>query len=284
MVTREEESTVLCAMKDKLNTRALLDWYIDAGVDETTGEKPTNHLSASISKQNPLGPKLDNPTAQQPITPDRFASTFLQTRQETLMTAQQIASATSTLADLKTAYQSFDGCPLKETAMNFVFADGNPAAQIMLIGEAPGAEEDRQGVPFVGPAGKMLDRMLNAIELDRSNTYITNILPWRPPGNRNPTNVEITACLPFLERHIAIVKPEIIILVGGTAAKTLLRRKEGIMRLRGKWMQYQGSLDMQEIPARALLHTAYLLRQPSQKRETWADLLEIRQRVMNAQP
>ena len=184
-------------MKDKLNTRALLDWYIDAGVDETTGEKPTNHLSASISKQNPLGPKLDNPTAQQPITPDRFASTFLQTRQETLMPAQQIASATSTLADLKTAYQSFDGCPLKETAMNFVFADGNPAAQIMLIGEAPGAEEDRQGVPFVGPAGIMLDRMLNAIELDRSNTYITNILPWRPPGNRNPTNVEITACLPF---------------------------------------------------------------------------------------
>ena len=186
--------------------------------------------------------------------------------------------------ELKLYFNNYDKCLLKKNAHNTVFADGNPNSTIMLIGEAPGAEEDRQGVPFVGPAGKMLDRMLNAIELDRSNTYITNILPWRPPGNRNPTNVEITACLPFLERHIAIVKPEIIILVGGTAAKTLLRRKEGIMRLRGKWMQYQGGSDMQEIPARALLHPAYLLRQPSQKRETWADLLEIRQRVMNAQP
>ncbi|MEE2662268.1 MAG: uracil-DNA glycosylase [Pseudomonadota bacterium] len=271
-------------MKDKLHTRALLDWYINMGVDETTGEKPISHLSASTIDAPSLRTKPDKQTARRPAIPDRPAATFLKTRQETQKTAHQIAASTSTIEELKIAFQSFDGCPLKETAMNFVFADGNAAARIMLIGEAPGAEEDRRGIPFVGPAGRMLDRMLNAIELDRSDTYITNILPWRPPGNRNPTDVEITVCLPFVEKHIAMVEPEIIILLGGTAAKALLRRQEGIMRLRGKWVEYQSSFSISEIPARALLHPAFLLRQPAQKRETWGDLLEIRKRLSNAQP
>jgi len=268
-------------MKDKLNTRTLLDWYINAGVEETIGENPINHLSESTVDNSSLSTKRDEATAQQPTTPSRSAATNLQTRQETLNTAQEIASSTSTIEELKTAFQSFDGCPLKDTAMNFVFGDGNLGARIMLIGEAPGAAEDRQGVPFVGPAGKMLDLMLNAIELDRSNTYITNIIPWRPPGNRNPTDVEINSCLPFVEKHIAIVAPEIIIFLGGIAAKALLRRQEGIMRLRGKWIPYQSSLGIPEIPARALLHPAFLIRQPAQKRETWADLLEIRKHLLN---
>jgi DNA polymerase len=197
-----------------------------------------------------------------------------------VQTAQEVAAATSTLEELRAAFEAFDGCPLKETAMSFVFADGNPAARLMFVGEAPGAEEDRQGLPFVGPAGRLLDKMLAAIKLDRMGVYITNILPWRPPGNRNPTDAEIGACLPFLERHIALAAPEIIIFVGGTSAKTLLRRKEGIMRLRGKWMTYEPTSG-DPVAARALLHPAYLLRQPAQKRETWNDLLEIRARLDN---
>lgn len=262
-------------MESSINPYALLEWYINAGVDETIGEVPRNQFSKPTSSE---------PTqkVQQTTVNDISAVTPLRTRQETLKTAQEIVASTSNLEGLKTAFEAFDGCPLKETAMNFVFADGNPMAQIMLIGEAPGAEEDRRGVPFVGPAGKLLDRMLSAIKLDRSNTYITNILPWRPPGNRNPTDSEISACLPFVEKHIAIIKPKIIVLVGGISAKTLLRRDEGIMRLRGKWLKYQGVSNTPEIPARALLHPAYLLRQPAQKRETWQDLLEIRQRLNNA--
>ena len=195
-----------------------------------------------------------------------------------MQTAQEVAAACATLEELRTAFEAFDGCPLKETAMKFVFADGNPDAQLMFIGEAPGAEEDRQGLPFVGPAGHLLDRMLAAIQLDRTHAYITNILPWRPPGNRTPTDAEIAACLPFLERHIALAKPDILLFVGGTAAKTLLRRTEGIMRLRGKWMTYTPASGS-PVPARALLHPAYLLRQPAQKRETWTDLLEIKSRL-----
>ena len=162
--------------------------------------------------------------------------------------------------------------------MNFVFSDGDTDARLMLIGEAPGGEEDRKGVPFVGPAGQLLDKMLDAIEIERAKVYITNILPWRPPGNRTPTDAEIAACLPFLERHIELVKPDILLLVGGTSAKTLLRRKEGIMRLRGKWMKYEPETG-KPVVARALLHPAFLLRQPAQKRETWQDLLEIRARL-----
>ena len=159
-----------------------------------------------------------------------------------------------------------------------MFADGNPDARLMFIGEAPGAEEDRQGLPFVGPAGRLLDLMLAAIGLDRSDVYVTNILPWRPPGNRNPTDSETTACLPFIERHIELVRPQILIPVGGTAAKALLNTREGIMKLRGRWLTYE-TPRMNVIPARAVLHPAYLLRSPAQKRDTWHDLLAIKRRL-----
>ncbi|MBT5457529.1 MAG: uracil-DNA glycosylase, partial [Rhodospirillaceae bacterium] len=166
-----------------------------------------------------------------------------------------------------------------QTAKSLVFGDGNPDAALMFIGEAPGAEEDRQGVPFVGPAGKLLDLMLASIGLDREAVYITNILPWRPPGNRSPTDAETAACLPFVERHIELVAPEILVFVGGTSAKTLLGTTQGIMRLRGSWRTYESPHMTAPIDARAMLHPAYLLRSPAQKRETWQDLLEIKHRL-----
>lgn len=270
--------------------RALLDWYVAAGVDETIAEEPVNRFAVKPAEAPPVGtgavreaqtsfnaPKA--PVAAAPGSPRPTPKPpQLQSRDAAVQTAQEVAARCATLDELRVAFEAFDGCPLKETAMSFVFADGNPDARLMFIGEAPGGEEDRQGLPFVGPAGRLLDKMLAAIELDRTQAYITNILPWRPPGNRNPTDAEIAACLPFLERHIALAKPEVLLFVGGTAAKTLLRRTEGIMRLRGKWMTYEPASG-NPVTARALLHPAYLLRQPAQKRETWNDLLEVKARL-----
>jgi uracil-DNA glycosylase len=255
--------------------KALLDWYVTAGVDETIAEQPIDRFALAPA---PPAPAATNPQSDPQAPRPAAKPPQLQSRDAAVQTAQEVAAGAATLEELRAAFEAFDGCPLKETAMSFVFADGNPSARLMFVGEAPGAEEDRQGLPFVGPAGRLLDKMLAAIGLDRTGAYITNILPWRPPGNRNPTDAEIGACLPFLERHIALAAPEIIIFVGGTSAKTLLRRQEGIMRLRGKWMTYEPASG-EPVAARALLHPAFLLRQPAQKRETWNDLLEIRARL-----
>ena len=160
-----------------------------------------------------------------------------------------------------------------------VFADGNPKADVMLVGEAPGADEDRSGLPFVGAAGQLLDRMLAAIELDRTSVYITNLLFWRPPGNRNPTNEEIQQCLPLVERHIALIQPRILVLVGGISAKTLLGRSEGITRLRGHWYEYESAAPKVSIATTCIFHPAFLLRQPQNKRAAWNDLLSIRERL-----
>ena len=163
-----------------------------------------------------------------------------------------------------------------------VFGDGDPNADVMIIGEAPGAEEDRKGAPFVGASGHLLGRMLAAIGLTRESVYITNVLFWRPPGNRNPTSAEVATCLPFVQRHIELVSPKVLVFVGGAAAKTLLDRTEGIMRLRGKWYEYQIPTDAGEavsIPALAMLHPAYLLRTPAQKRLAWLDLLSLRAKL-----
>ncbi len=274
-----------------LARRSLLAWYVDAGADETIGDAPVDRFAtnprtspisaASAEAESPANraPDLVAEMQQDLATAVPAISTPpLQSRSAAVQTAQEIAATASTLDELRAAFEAFDGCPLKETATNFVFADGAPGADLMFIGEAPGAEEDRQGLPFVGPAGQLLDKMLEAIGLNRTQTYISNLLPWRPPGNRNPTDAEIVACLPFLERHIALAGPKIIVLVGGIAAKTLLRQQEGIMRLRGRWLTYDSGSGV-SVPARALLHPAYLLRQPAQKRETWQDLIEIRCRL-----
>jgi DNA polymerase len=197
--------------------------------------------------------------------------------------AQALAAAAGSLAELAQAMQRFEGCALKHTASNLVFGDGNAQAQVMFVGEAPGADEDRQGKPFVGVSGQLLDRMIACIGLDRGNSYITNIISWRPPGNRKPTSAEVTTCLPFVRRHIELVAPCLLVLVGGTAASALTGQSQGITRLRGRWLDYQapGSEGTGNpiIPALPIFHPAYLLRQPALKREAWRDLLAIRERL-----
>ncbi|PPR45095.1 MAG: hypothetical protein CFH21_00077 [Alphaproteobacteria bacterium MarineAlpha5_Bin11] len=185
----------------------------------------------------------------------------------------------SNLEELKEEIYKFDKCDLKKTAKSTVIADGNPASKIMLIGEAPGADEDRQGIPFVGRAGQLLNRMLEAINLQRKDVYITNIVPWRPPENRQPTNEEIVLCLPFIQRHIELINPKILVLLGGTAAKALLFSDKGIMRLRGKWHDYSSYGLANPILTRAIFHPSFLLRSPGYKRTTWNDLQEIKKEL-----
>ena len=190
--------------------------------------------------------------------------------------AREIAAAANTREELRAALAAFDGCALKATATNLVFADGNPDAGLMLVGEGPGAEEDRAGLPFVGPSGQFLDRMLASIGLDRSKYLITNLIPWRPPGNRNPTDNEVLVCLPFLLRHIALVRPRRLVLLGALAMRGVAGGNTGITRMRGRWVDVTiPGLD-RPVPALPMLHPAYLLRTPGAKRDAWADLLLLR--------
>ncbi len=190
------------------------------------------------------------------------------------------ARAVTTLAELRAIVADFDGCALKKTATNLVFGDGVPQARIVFIGEAPGAEEDRRGLPFVGASGRLLDRMLAAIGLDRrSNVFISNTVFWRPPGNRQPTNWEIATCQPFLEQIIELIQPRLLVALGGPAATTLLGVTESVGRLRGRWFMYKPSSLTSPVPVRVLFHPAYLLRSPSQKRLAWHDLLAIQEQL-----
>ena len=193
--------------------------------------------------------------------------------------ARALAASCATLDELKNALLNFDGCELKRYAKNTVFADGTPQGRIMLIGEAPGRDEDEQGLPFVGRAGKLLDRMLNAIGLDRTKVYITNVLNWRPPQNRDPSPEEAAACLPFLHRHIELADPQILILLGAVSVRHVLGLTEGIMRARGRWELYQSAHLGRAIPVMPTLHPAFLLRQPAAKRLAWRDLLAISEKI-----
>jgi DNA polymerase len=194
--------------------------------------------------------------------------------------AAALAAQAATLDELREAMAGFTGSPLRETATNLVFGDGVPGAPVMVIGEAPGAEEDRQGKPFVGASGQLLDRMFGSIGLSRAESlYITNILPFRPPGNRTPTDAEIALFLPFVLRHVALARPRLLVLAGGVAAKGVLQLRDGITRLRGRWHQVS-ILDDKVLMALPTLHPAYLLRNPIAKRDAWADLLML-QRAMN---
>ena len=203
---------------------------------------------------------------------------------EAAKSARELASAAHSLEALKDAIARFDGIALKATATNLVFADGNPNARLMLVGEAPGGDEDRRGLPFVGVSGQLLDRMLAAIGYDRTNCYITNIVNWRPPGNRKPTPAEMQLSLPFIERHIALVNPAVLVLLGDTAAKTLTGRTEGITRLRGRWFDWMTPDAGPIIPAMPTFHPAYLLRSPGQKREAWMDLLSVKRKLAENSP
>jgi DNA polymerase len=198
---------------------------------------------------------------------------------EAARSARALAAGAATIAELAALVADFDLCPLKRTATNTVFMDGNPEAPVMIVGEAPGAEEDRLGRPFVGRSGQLLDRMLAAIGLDRTKVQITNVIYWRPPGNRKPTAAEIASCLPFVLRHIALSRPKVLVLTGGTAASALLDTPEGITRLRGRWFNLAvPGLDA-PVPALPTFHPAYLLRAPERKREAWRDLLALQARL-----
>ena len=197
--------------------------------------------------------------------------------------ARAVAAACASLAEIEAALRTFDGCALSQTATRLCFADGNPQASLMLIGEAPGAEEDRQGLPFVGPSGQLLDRMLAAIGLDRGQVWITNIVFWRPPGNRPPTAGEIAVCQPFLERQIELVRPRRLLFVGGAAARALLGQDEGVTKLRGRPFLSRGD-GLGRFPADAVFPPAYLLRQPLQKKLAWRDLMALRRQLDGVAP
>lgn len=194
--------------------------------------------------------------------------------------AQAMAAKASTLAELKVALEAYDGCALKKGAATTVFADGTPVQRIMMIGEAPGRDEDRAGLPFVGRAGQLLDKMLASINLSRTeNVYITNVLNWRPPENREPELTEVAKCIPFLRRHIELVDPEIIVLLGASAAKNVMGMSDGIMRLRGRWLEYRVNGRM--VPVMPTLHPAYLLRRAIDKRLAWRDLQVIESKLLS---
>jgi DNA polymerase len=265
---------------------ALLRWYVAMGADEAIGMEPVDRLAPPT--QTPLGqtPVSQTPVGQRPIgsTPRTITvAPAVVTRPAASSgdaTARALAEAARTVDELGIAVAGFDGCALRRTATNTVFADGVQSAPLMVIGEAPGADEDRLGKPFVGRSGQLLDRMLAAIGFARSdNAYITNILFWRPPGNRKPTPDEITACLPFVWRHIALIKPRAILLCGGTATASLLDRSDGITRLRGRWIELAvPGLDA-PVPTLPTYHPSFLLRAPARKNESWRDLLEIQSRL-----
>jgi DNA polymerase len=259
--------------------KALLQWYVALGVDEAIGDAPIDRLIAPPPRPMPSPIPVAPPVA---VAPARVAPARVAPAPVAIAGAadtRALAAACQSLAELEAAIRGFDGCALKATATNTVFADGNPAAALMLVGEGPGAEEDRLGLPFVGASGKLLDRMLAAIGLDRAGAYITNVVYWRPPGNRTPTPAELALCLPFVQRHIALARPQVLVFSGGTAAKTLLARSDGITRFRGRWFDYRpGEVDF-TIPVMATFHPSFLLRSPGQKREAWRDFLAVKHKL-----
>ena len=243
-------------------------WYVAAGVTDVVVDHPVGPAPELPSPPDPPSPP-DAPSPEAaPSARPRPASTGARS-------AHAIAAACDSVGELETALRSFDGCPLSATATRLCFADGNPEAPVMLVGEAPGAEEDRQGLPFVGPSGQLLDRMLATIGLDRSNVYLTNLIYWRPPGNRPPSPDEIATCLPFLERQIELVRPRILVSVGGVAAKLLLGMNDKVSRLRGRRLAYRPAAG-DPITTFVIFHPAYLLRNPLQKRFAWRDLISLR--------
>jgi DNA polymerase len=265
----------------------LLAFYLEAGADTPVGEAPVDRFAAvsSPTPARPLvrdagpspvpqpqageNPRLEGrapPTAAAPLSPDVAA-----------MAAREAVKDIRTLEELRAALDAFDGCALKTTAKQLVFADGNPKAKVMFVGEAPGRDEDIEGLPFVGRSGKLLDRMLAAIGLDRSSVYIANIIPWRPPGNRTPTPQESQICLPFIQRQIELIDPDVLVCLGGPSAQTLLGIKDGITKTRGRWLNYH--TGTREIRAMPTFHPAFLLRSPLQKRLAWRDFLAIKKEL-----
>lgn len=286
---------------NNLDPLQALIWQFEMGADEAIADEPLDRFKASesLSRQAagqpgraslpPNGgaaarPAMPRPaggaTPMTPPPPMPPGAGFLlsDTPHEARQSARDLAAAATNLADLKEAVEKFEGCALKKSASNTVFGVGNPEARLVLVGEAPGAEEDRQGEPFVGPSGKLLDAMLRSIGFAREEVYITNILPWRPPGNRQPTTAEIAVCEPFVRRHLELIGPKVVICLGGSAAKTLMEEDRGITRLRGTWKEIPlGAASVADVTA--MFHPAYLLRTPEQKRLAWRDLRAVAQKL-----
>jgi uracil-DNA glycosylase len=265
-----------------LNVRQLLAFYLEAGVDCALAEEPVNRLvdpDIAPAASEPAPPKQLR-TAPAVIPAARAEATVAP--EAAVASAREAARTAPTLEALRALLETFDGCALKQTATRLVFADGNPQARIMFVGEAPGRDEDIEGLPFVGRSGKLLDRMISAIGLDRTRAYIANVIPWRPPGNRTPTPQETQICLPFIQRQIELVNPDVLVTLGNPSTQTLLSTREGIMRTRGKWFDYDTGTRV--IRALATFHPAYLLRSPSYKRMSWQDLRSIAKALEQAPP
>ncbi|RWO51977.1 uracil-DNA glycosylase [Mesorhizobium sp.] len=277
----------------------LLAFYASAGVDEALEEEPLNRFAEAASKPPERAPATVTPPTgenaalprstglsragmaeRQAAAPAARAPTGTATvpDEQQAALARHLATTAATLDELRQHMAAFDGCNLKFTAKNLVFADGNPNAAVMLVGEAPGRDEDIEGLPFVGRSGRLLDRMLAAIGLDRTSAYIANVIPWRPPGNRTPTPHETEICRPFIERQIELVNPKVLVNLGGPSASTLLNTTEGILRLRGNWRVHTTAAGI-AIPAMPTLHPAYLLRTPAHKKLAWRDFLEVKAKL-----
>lgn len=281
---------------------ALLYFYAESGVGELCEDAAIDRFDQSAkilqsrnqsrpqpgagapaaAGQNPArnAPPATRPglkAAPPPVAPAPQASQLTIPGAAAFEDARALAASANSIAELREALNGFTGCNLRHSAKTMVFADGNPEADVMFIGEAPGREEDLQGTPFVGRAGQLLDRMLGAIGLSRETAYITNMIPWRPPGNRTPAPHEIELCRPFIERHVTLAAPKIVVMLGNVASKSLLGTDKGILSLRGTWMEYTAGEML--IPALPTMHPAYLLRNPAQKRLVWADLLSLQERM-----
>ena len=279
-------------MSDLTRERSLaaLRWLLEAGADEAIAEEPVNRFASKAPSRPARAEEVPAPAIPSPQPGPTFApppkpAAKIAANAEAVSlatapgAARALAASCRTLEELKNALLNFDGCALKRDAKNTVFADGTPLGRIMLIGEAPGRDEDEQGLPFVGRAGKLLDRMLGAINLDRTKVYITNVLNWRPPQNRDPSPEEAATCLPFLHRHIELADPQLIVLLGAVSVRHVLGLTEGIMRVRGRWEFYQSVHLGRTIPVMPTLHPAFLLRQPAAKRLAWRDLLAISEKL-----
>jgi DNA polymerase len=258
----------------------LLAFYLEAGVDCALAEEAVDRLSEPerATSAHPAGLEKRQPRPAEPA-PAIVADAGLPP-DAAIASAREAARTAPSLEVLRSLLEHFDGCALKSTATRLVFADGNPAARIMFVGEAPGREEDIEGLPFVGRSGKLLDRMIATIGLDRSKAYIANVIPWRPPGNRTPTPQETQICLPFIQRQIELVDPDILVTLGNPSTQTLLSTREGIMKTRGRWFDYDTGSRV--IRAMATFHPAYLLRSPSYKRMAWHDLRAIAKALEHA--
>src|SRR5215471_12868729 len=281
----------MIADRDKA-ARELIAFYHEAGVDAAVCEEPIDRLAESLTPaldENAAGTTATAATHERPRSPlpappaNRARAEPPQAPvapEAAIMAAREAARIAASLEELRAILDRFEGCALRATATQLVFADGNPQARLMFVGEAPGRDEDIEGLPFVGRSGKLLDRMLAAIGLDRKSVYIANIVPWRPPGNRTPTPQETAICLPFTQRQIELVDPDVLVCLGNPSTQTLLSTKEGITRTRGRWFRYQ--TGTREVCAMPTFHPAFLLRNPISKRLAWRDFLAIKKTLAAA--